>query len=262
MIIENQSVLFMQKRSPKFEYFYFELFSVVSLGIFLHIMLAKKTMKHLVSVLLLGAFIILGVRAIRGIPIFGLFFVPLAAGYYYDVFDGAKNKVIWPALFLTAITLIPGHVLSFYQQGSGLGLVENINLSARFVKDNNIKGPIFNNYDIGGYLIYHFYPDEKVFVDNRPEAYSVEFFEELYVPAQEDEEKWQQTLEEYDFNIIYFYRRDATPWAQPFLITRIRDPEWTPVYVDNYVLVLIRNSEQNKEIIDKFIIPEEVFVVT
>jgi len=59
----------------------------------------------------------------------------------------------------------------------GFGLVQGNNQSAQFFIDNNIKGPLFNNYDIGGYLIYHFYPQEKVFTDNRPEAYSVSFFE-------------------------------------------------------------------------------------
>jgi hypothetical protein len=145
---------------------------------------------------------------------------------------------------------------------SGLGLAPNVNVSADFVRQNNIKGPIFNNYDIGGYLIYHFYPQERVFVDNRPEAYSVEFFEKTYIPMQEKEEVWQEKLEKYNFNTIFFYRRDATPWAQPFLIRRIEDPDWIPVYVDGYVLILVRNNEQNQDIINNHQLPREMFVVT
>jgi len=55
-----------------------------------------------------------------------------------------------------------------------------------FFKENNLQGPIFNNYDIGGYLIFNLFPQEKVFVDNRPETYSSEFFQEDYIPMQED----------------------------------------------------------------------------
>ena len=67
---------------------------------------------------------------------------------------------------------------------NGVGLFADMNLSAEFFKQNNIKGPVFNNYDIGSYLIYHLYLKEPEFVDNRPEAYSVDFFKKTYIPMQ------------------------------------------------------------------------------
>jgi hypothetical protein len=88
----------------------------------------------------------------------------------------------------------------------------------------------------------------------------VDFFQKLYVPMQENEDFWQEKLKEYGFNTIYFYRHDATPWAQPFLINRIKDPEWVPVFVDNYVLILVRNNDINQGIIKSHALPEEIFV--
>lgn len=262
MIVENQSVLFMQKRSPGFEYIYFEMAALSVLFMTGHILLSKRVRSNAVPTMLLLAFLILAFRAIRGIPIFAMFYVPVAAGYIYNYYKGAREKLLWPAIFLIIITLIPGHVFSFSQPSAGLGLVEDINNSAEFMKQTGIKGPLFNNYDIGGYLIYHFNDQEKVFVDNRPEAYTVEFFTELYGPMQEKPEIWQEAQEEYNFNSIYFYRRDRTQWAQPFLIERIKDPEWIPVYVDLYVLILVKNNEQNQDIINNYKIPNNVFVVT
>lgn len=261
MIVENQTVLFMQRRSPDFIYFFFELLALVVVFMTLHIFTAKKMSRHAVALLLAWAFMILGFRAIRGMQIFGMFFVPLAAGYIYDHHRSLVDKFVWPLALLLVFTLIPGHALSLYKPGAGLGLAENINGSARFFKEQGLGGPVFNNYDIGGYLIYHLYPQEKVFVDNRPEAYSVDFFADLYEPMQAKEEVWQQALRDYDFNVIYFYRRDRTQWAQPFLIERINDPEWVPVYVDDYVLILVRNDEQNSAVINEYQIPQQVFVV-
>src|SRR3989344_7654629 len=119
----------------------------------------------------------------------------------------------------------------------GIGLAKSVEGAGEFLKTNRVPGPVFNNYDIGGYLIFNLYPKERVFVDNRPEAYAVSFFGNTYIPAQEDDNKWKEIDERYKFNAIYFYRLDATPWAPPFLVKRIKDPKWVPVYVDNYVLI-------------------------
>jgi len=261
MIIENQTVFFMQKRRPSFDYFYFKLLSVVFLYIGVHITISKRRVAYAVPVLLSLAFAILGYRAIRGIPIFALFMVPLVALYVFEYLKMEKSDLFkWAVGAFILLSFIPGHYFSISDEGSGLGLAPEINLSAEFAKDNNLKGPIFNNYDIGGYLIYHFYEKEPVFVDNRPEAYSVSFFNKIYGPMQEKEDKWEEALEEYDFNTIYFYRRDATQYAQPFLIDRIQDDEWIPVHVDTYVLILVRNNEQNKDIISNHQLPKEMFV--
>ena len=112
--------------------------------------------------------------------------------------------------------------------------------SLKFFEENKLKGPIFNNYDDGGYLIYGLYPKEKVFVDNRPEAYSTEFFSEDYIAIQEVDELWQKELAEYNFNVIYFYRNDLTPWGQKFLETRAKDPKWELVYSDDFFLIFTR----------------------
>jgi len=143
----------------------------------------------------------------------------------------------------------------------GLGLLPNINASAEFVEANNIKGPTFSNYDIGGYLIFHKFPEEKIFVDNRPEAYSVPFFEETYVPMQEKLEVWSKELEKYDFNTIWFYRLDYTPWSQEFLIARVQDPTWAPVYVDNYVIIFLHRTPENQSLIEQYELPKSLFSV-
>jgi hypothetical protein len=123
---------------------------------------------------------------------------------------------------------------------------------ANFIKENQISGPIFNNYDIGSYLIFYLFPKEKVFVDNRPEAYSNDFFQNQYIPMQENEEVFEKIDKEKNFNSIIFYRLDYTPWAQNFLIKMTTNKNYSLVYVDEYSIVFLKNNEKNKNIIDRY----------
>ena len=121
-----------------------------------------------------------------------------------------------------------------------LGLATGAEGMGEFIQKYKIGGPVFNNYDIGGYLIYYLYPRERVFVDNRPEAYPASFFRDEYIPMQESEEAWQKRLAKYNFQAIFFWWRDYTPWAQTFLKKRLEDPEWRQVYLDEYAVIFIR----------------------
>ena len=137
-----------------------------------------------------------------------------------------------------------------------------VNASAEFFKQNGLKGPIFSNYDIGGYLIYHLEGREKVFVDNRQEAFPPDFFQKVYIPMQEDPAVWKAMSEKYGFNVIYFYRHDITPWGQSFLIDRVQDPQWAPVFVDDYVIIFARRGSIDQGIIDRFELPKSMFRVS
>ena len=132
---------------------------------------------------------------------------------------------------------------------------------AVFFKSHKLKGPVFNNYDIGGYLIYHLYPETPPFVDNRPEAYPPGFFQDVYVPMQEVEARWKQEQDHYQFNSIFFYWHDMTPAAQTFLLARVHDPEWVPVYVDAAAIIFLRNTALNQNFISHFAVPRERFSV-
>jgi len=263
LIVENMSVFFMQKRAPEFKYIYVEILAIVWGYFAIHITLNKEIKKHFIHIVLTVVFMLMAFKINRIIPIFAMVLIPYIAEIFYEGMKDYGYKIpqwIIPTAIL--ISLIPGHYYSLLKPGIGIGLAENINASADFFRETHIKGPIFNNYDIGGYLIYHLPDGEKVFVDNRPEAYSVSFFEDIYIPMQEKENIWEQMDKKYGFNTIYFYRRDATPWAQPFLIRRIQDAIWVPIFVDNYTLIVIKNIKENEDIIKKHALPKEIFITT
>lgn len=143
----------------------------------------------------------------------------------------------------------------------GLGITVGSEDAGLFFKENNLPGPIFNNYDIGGSLIYSLYPTQPVFVDNRPEAYPGSFFTNEYIDAQENEEVWAKLEQKYQFNTIFFFRHDATDWAMPFIIKRMKDSSWAPVYVDDYSLILLKRTDSNQQLIEKLELPPSYYSI-
>ncbi len=132
----------------------------------------------------------------------------------------------------------------------GLGLENNNEASAEFYRQNNLKGPIFNNYDIGSALIFWLYDLEKVFVDNRPEAYSVSFFDEIYKPMQIEVDKWAEYSKLYDFSTIYFTHTDSTYWAEQFLSRIVNDKKWSLVYFDEKTAIFINLEKYDEATVD------------
>ena len=265
-LAENQSVWFMEKltRAPSFVIFKLIFAAVV---VSLCIVLVKRWREvRLAHIFVLAGISIMAWLAIRNLALFGLFSIPFIAANVGTIFRQnisertALHGALWAAAILLALSAIFTLPRYFpYWNEFGWGLQSGNDVPMAFIKEHKIHGPYFNNYDIGGYLIFHLFPDEKVFVDNRPEAYPAQFFQEVYIPMQEDDTIWRQKLEEYKFNAIIFSHRDATPWGQQFLVARVRDAEWAPIFVDARVLILVRRTEENGPLIEQFLLPPETF---
>jgi hypothetical protein len=268
MVAENQSLMFMQERFGNPEFYQFELFALLVILCIGPLIKWKLWKAHLAEIILIVSFGILSVIAVRGIALFSIFFIPFAAPIIYRFIEDLNHKTrksvlkVLPIIGITfciVFTLAKGTYASSRKGYEALGLIPDINLTGEFLRKQQIPGKIFNNYDIGGYMIYHLHDKEKVFVDNRPEAYSVAFFDSVYKPMQQDDEVWQRKSLEYGINTICFYRHDNTPWAQPFLIRRTQDPDWVPIFVDQACIVLIRNSADNQTWISRFALPRSMF---
>jgi hypothetical protein len=56
--------------------------------------------------------------------------------------------------------------------------IRNPVAAVEFLKSRHLPGPIYNRYGWGGYLIYHLYPDYRVYIDGRADVYGDAFFTE------------------------------------------------------------------------------------
>ena len=141
--------------------------------------------------------------------------------------------------------------------GFGIGLKEGNLAALEFLRQENLRGPIFNNFDVGGYLIYGLYPRERVFVDNRPEAYPASFFAEDYFPLLVNDEKWRGSLNAHRFNAIVISHRGRSAAGENFIVRRMLDPDWAAVFFDKDILILARRYGPNQPVIARYELPRE-----
>lgn len=265
-LVENQPVLFIEKLIYNPNFLIFKIVFCVMLISFIFVFFRARKEMSLVNLILAIGFSAAAWMAIRNFTIFGLFALPIITENLSLAFKFKSENEILDKFILGLVTLVLVLTLSRnitviypYLQEFGWGQAPENSLAADFFKETKITGPIFNNYDIGSYLIFYFFPKERVFVDNRPEAYSVSFFRDHYIPMQEDEHKWQEEDQKFKFNAIIFSYRDATPWGQNFLIKRVQDPQWAAVFADQQVIIFLKRNDKNQSVIQRFEIPKENF---
>ncbi|MFZ5376550.1 MAG: hypothetical protein ACOZAN_02665 [Patescibacteria group bacterium] len=253
-VVENKDLIFL------LSYFNMTSVAIVLLAaafcLALLVFYYKKIQPFYLALAAIG--VLLGVGALRNITLFILFSGPLLALGTQNLLDDVRNKlkITWQKsqslifLVILAVTMSllassgkikANAMLSTIQ----LGLATSQAEGAIYFKNNQLKGPIFNDFDLGSYLIFYLYPQEKVFVDNRPEAFSVNFFQKTYIPMQLDENLWQEQLAKYNFQTIFFRTADYTPWARQFLRKRRDDPAWRKVQENQDTIIFVRNDKPN-----------------
>lgn len=237
------------------------------------ILRAKKLRYRIFEILISIFFIYAGFRMLRNLPLYALASFPVSAFFLTDIqnflerkFPSGKKKIssffkILISVFLVFLIFLiaSGRYYNYanLSREFGFSVPNGLDRTASFVKENKIEGPMFNNFDIGGFLIWKLYSDHKVFVDNRPEAYSVKFFSEIYKPMQEDEKKWAEFSEEYGINYIFFGHTDFTPWGQAFMKKITKNPDWKIVYVNENAIILLKDNSKNAGVISRLSLSED-----
>ena len=266
-LFENQSFWFIENLFSYPPALYFKILLAVFIAgwVWRIISAISKKSSFSPAVFLLSVFFVyLALTAVRNFAVFGylaLAVAPANLSFPAGTHTGRRSNFLAAILLIITLSLILVINPGFWRTrpGFGLGLIENTDKSMEFFKKENLRGPILNNYDNGGYLIFHLYPQEKVFVDNRPEAYPLSFFQDTYIPLQEDNNKFLEVDQKYNFNVIYFWRHDLTPWGQKFLVSRIDDTAWAPVYLDDFAIIFLKRNKQNATVIDTYEIPRNQF---
>ncbi len=262
-IVENQSIFFLKDYGILLGNIRFFEISLVILIISFVIAIRGGARKITFEILAAVIFSILGIKMIRNLGIYSLVFVPIVAlnlSYWQPPkwlnkkFTKTAGYIIFTILIMfLAISTVNNNYYRWIKSPKKFGLIipAGAESGVKFVKENGIMGPVFNNFDIGSFLIWKMYPEEKVFIDGRPEAYTVEFFEKIYKPMQENPALWDKYSEQYGINYIFWNHHDITPWSQKFLNYISQNQNWPLVYADNSVVIFLKRTPGNEEIINK-----------
>ncbi len=268
MIAENQSIFFMQKRFPNNPiYPYFEFLILITLISAFFNYKKVKLQEWILALIIIIPITLAAFKTNRLMPVTAFYLIPFLASSIFNNLAAIKNEInkkTWDILIkISSISLMIFFLwlyqFYFHRSIDKYQYKAGMNNSANFILANSVPAPIFNNFDIGGYFIFHLFPRYRPFVDNRPEAYQTAFFEDIYLPMLKSEDTWKNLSENYNLQTIYFMRHDATEHAQPFLIRRLQDPLWAPIYVDEWTIILVKRTDANQEIIKRYELPASMF---
>ena len=205
---------------------------------------------------------IAALKANRMIGLFGYFWIPLSMYVWGRWLQYAKTpqsrKNIEISLLIMGI-IVSASVNFNWKQSHSLGIVPGSNNAAEFFKREKIGGPIFNDINIGSYLIFHLSPERKIFIDTRPEAYPFILLKKASI--QWDDKSWHELDQRYHFNVI-FMTPEHTDWGRRFLIRSFEDPAWAPVYLSNEAIIFLKRNAQNAQIIKRNEIREDKITIT
>lgn len=207
-------------------------------------------------------FAYLSTRAIRFIPLAVIAGAPIASlglneffGFLGNRYAALRKVPKTAASFCMAGIFLAMTFWIFFAQAHkygapykfGLGIYNDFYPvdAVSFVERNRLQGNMFNNYGFGGYLIWRFYPERKVFVDGRFDIYGEEFIAKYrrfgFGPV------WDELMGEYDFSYALLDN-------EPSYICRDLDSrkDWALVFWDDRSLIYLRDIPRNKRAIDEY----------
>ena len=208
----------------------------------------------------------LSLKMVRNFPIFALASIPINIRSFINSGFMVKHKLVYSfSVIIFAIASLILVTNNFYPRLDmigkfGLEIPHYPQEAIDFVKNSKLKGPIFNNYDIGSFLVWKL-PEEKVFIDGRPEAYPQDFIENVFTPMLVDPRKWKLYSDQYGVNFVFFRQTEYSWQSQKFLKAMINNPDWPIVYVDPDIIIFVRNNEKNNTLIKQTEIIRQSFLI-
>ncbi len=260
-VIENFNFFAAYPAYHDLTFLYF-IFAVLVLCV--SVLLSIKKIK-IIDILLICFFTFLAFYAVRNFPLFVIgTFVPAVTGLNYIFALLAKSyrpqtiHIIKVGLtIVVCLAILPGVVWTTSIHSFGPGVIDDADGAVKFLTKNNLRGPIYNNYNIGNYLEYRLYPEEKVFVNGSPEAYPKEFFENVYYPIEASYENFIKESNRYKFNVVFYDHVNQATNRNPLLSNLIKSNDWKLVYLNNRIVLFVKNIPENQKFISSHVLNEK-----
>lgn len=188
--------------------------------------------------------------SIRHIPVFALACAPIVATPLAQIVgrverslkaDGRFGRTAFLATGLALVTLAFGFAaelrgLPRRDWFSYTGALRGFPVAAcDAIEVSGWKGNLFNDYKWGGYCLWRFYPERKVFIDGRAEVYFDTAFDDYYAIHNVFPD-WAERLRK--------WRVDTALLDRQSYLARVMEtsPEWVRVYHDPVALIFRRRE--------------------
>jgi len=123
--------------------------------------------------------------------------------------------------------------------------------SVDFIVTEKLPARLFNDFNSGSYLIGQTYPSRKVFIDGRTELYGNDFIK-LYKDATEgDKNAIRKIINKYQLD-GFLLTMAMSNFDEKLARYLYQAPDWKPVYFDESAIIFIKDSPENRDIIEEF----------
>lgn len=206
---------------------------------------------RLADVALLVAFVHLTLDATRNIPLFFILLTPLAGRLGADAWSqsrlwtrevsGLGRPRVWMVACLVGLLavawfrpLVP-HLAPTLMPRWGVARVFPVG-AVDFLRRNPLPGPLFNDYGWGGYLIFHLFPQYRVFIDGRIAIFPPNVRED-FITINNARAGWQEALDRHRIEVVLV--RSGTALA-----ALLREASgWEVAYQDAQAVVFHRRAQ-------------------
>lgn len=248
-IVENQNLFYLSSLMSNIFINYFWAISLISWVFIIYALYIKRSAIDLTYIFTYSVFFAVSIQMLRNFPFFSIVGIICISYFINKIFLQKHLQSVQISILILLSLLIYNYQIiseNFYKtfdinKEFKLEIKESYKNSTEFIKKNNLSGPIFNNFDIGGYLDYSLYPEIKTYVDNRPEAFPISFFDEY--KAQYDLDNIKFIFNKYKIKTIIYSHTDGTQWASEFLKQMKNLPEYVPIYFDASTIIYEKNSK-------------------
>ncbi|MCF6354170.1 MAG: hypothetical protein L3J26_03555 [Candidatus Polarisedimenticolaceae bacterium] len=124
---------------------------------------------------------------------------------------------------------------------AGLGVTPNFfpHRLPDFIRQHNIQGQVYNTNRLGGFYLYHLYPERIPFMDGRWEIYGAPFFMAKQAALQSFP-AWQRWVEKYKVQSALLHH--SSPESRLLAPALYQHPDWSLVYYDFAASYFVKNS--------------------
>lgn len=143
--------------------------------------------------------------------------------------EGQGNKLVWYVLIPISLSalILAGPTGKLNRFEPSIFPVEAV----QWLKENPQQGQMFNAFDWGGYILFHLWPEHKVFIESQTDVTGdVTRKYETVVMLQEG---WQGVFEQYGITWAIL----PPDWT---LTAELKTQGWEPVYQDQTAIILAR----------------------
>jgi hypothetical protein len=236
----------------------FEVLLLATLGIF-------GSSGARLNIIELGLVLLFGHMALyssRHIPLFAIIFGPIVLKHANILFakldprfvafvkkrsdnataiDQSTTPYIWPIAGVLIVMVLATTGTIRYEFDAKYTPVKAV----EFIKQENIRGNMFNNDEFGDYFIYAAWPQYKVFIDGRTDMYGANHVKE-YIKISQADAGWESLVEKYKVTWIVHDPRSALSKVL------LEKSDWKLIYSDRVANIFVKALPENGEIINKY----------